>query len=1026
MQHGLADALARLLMLPDLVDQYDRVADDDAEQRHDTQHDDKTEWPVRDEQSGGHPDHAERRREQRHDSLGDVLQLYHEDDEDEHRHDRHRLQEQGSAGTAVIRGAIVLDGIARRQAPTQISEPFIDLSRHILAGLFPRDLGADLDGGMRIPAENLRLLPLQRKRSYLPQRHIFPTGQADRERQDILSRLSGIPLDTEDNRQLAVCLQIGADLLALHRALQIARQALHRDAELAVASLIGGQMEPPAAVPGAEVHIAHSRLLTELSRYLAGDLPHLFEILALDAQHRRIRRSIAGPDDLAVRLDLRVFFAQQLIDRGLQLLPGREVFGHDDELRHVRFAVRRIKGQHEARRSLARMVGIVIDLRPLRQLAGKAGRHGLCLLRRGSCRQLQIDDEVQARRGREILLPQKLHAPDRQNEQQPRSDEDPHLVVDGPAQRVMIGSIEPFPIAGKASRHTALFRINEMIAQDWRHRAGSQPGGQQRDRDDHENRRAELGSTALGKPDRNEAGTGDERSRQHRERRDPIGIDGCGLPVKALLELHHHHLDDDHRIVDQESQAQDERPQRHPLQVDMQKIHRREHHGQHQRDAEGYDDACPAAQCQEAHGKDDHQCLDQRAHEIMDGTLHHARLVHRLMELHARGQQCRDALQLLLQAPVELEDAFPDRHRDRDADGRLPLIEELRLSRHQIRPLHLCHIGQMEHLPILGDGQCPEVSNALENTVRAQVQAVLLRHELPAPRDLVVRLHRADDVCRRDAQLGQLVDPGIDIDGLGLHPQQLDLLRLRHMQQALADFLCLLPHILIAVAIRGGQRIDHAINIVKMVIDHRGRSALRQRRLLLKNEVARIRPEARDILFHDGILQIDVDDALFRQRVALHIREALQALQLLLQLVRDLLLYLPGRRSRPPGDYNHLAHRIVRILHAPQVLIGIHPQRGQQADQEYNEMGMLQAPFGQIEILHQKSSPLTGIPSCSFSTPAATMRSPGARPLRISTCLPKSVPSTTGVKCTVPSCSRQTPFTLSRSKTAASGTCSTA
>ena len=86
--------------------------------------------------------------------------------------------------------------------------------------------------------------------------------------------------------------------------------------------------------------------------------------------------------------------------------------------------------------------------------------------------------------------------------------------------------------------------------------------------DDGEQREAILAGAARREADRNEAGDGDERARQHREGRGGVGEGRSGDFVGALLELGDHHLHGDHGVVDEKPEPDDQRAERDALQAD--------------------------------------------------------------------------------------------------------------------------------------------------------------------------------------------------------------------------------------------------------------------------------------------------------------------------------------------------------------------------------------------------------------------------------------------------------------------------
>ena len=81
-------------MLLDLVDEDDRVADDHAGERQDTEDGDKAHGLVEHEHADGHADDAERRRQDGQDHVLEAAQLEHQERHDEEHHDWYRLDEE--------------------------------------------------------------------------------------------------------------------------------------------------------------------------------------------------------------------------------------------------------------------------------------------------------------------------------------------------------------------------------------------------------------------------------------------------------------------------------------------------------------------------------------------------------------------------------------------------------------------------------------------------------------------------------------------------------------------------------------------------------------------------------------------------------------------------------------------------------------------------------------------------------------------------------------------------------------------
>ena len=118
--------------------------------------------------------------------------------------------------------------------------------------------------------------------------------------------------------------------------------------------------------------------------------------------------------------------------------------------------------------------------------------------------------------------------------------------------------------------------------------------------------------------------------------------------MQPLLELSLHHLDDDHRVIDEQAERDDQRAERDALQVDAELVHDGEGGGEHQRNGDGDHQAGAPADRQEGDDEHDHQRFAERFHELVDGVGHDFRLVGDLVDLDAIGQRCLEALVGLL------------------------------------------------------------------------------------------------------------------------------------------------------------------------------------------------------------------------------------------------------------------------------------------------------------------------------------------------------------------------------------------
>ena len=145
------------------------------------------------------------------------------------------------------------------------------------------------------------------------------------------------------------------------------------------------------------------------------------------------------------------------------------------------------------------------------------------------------------------------------------------------------------------------------------------PGSNQGDTDDPEHVAGVLTGSGLGKTVGHESDGGDQRACQHRGCRVTPGIGRGFDAVVALFHLHHHHLDGDDRIIDQQPERQDQRAQSNTVKVFAGSLHHHKHNRQRQRHRRGNHYAYTPAHTDEAHHHDHQQRDEEFDHELVDG-----------------------------------------------------------------------------------------------------------------------------------------------------------------------------------------------------------------------------------------------------------------------------------------------------------------------------------------------------------------------------------------------------------------------
>ena len=237
---------------------------------------------------------------------------------------------------------------------------------------------------------------------------------------------------------------------------------------------------------------------------------------------------------------------------------------------------------------------------------------GLC--DRTVLRQVPVDDQFVAVGRRKELVLNITHAEHRQSERRNRyrngEPAPPHAQRQRPAEPGCKPALV-FVVAFHGGRQ-------DGHAEQGREKHGDDPRRHEGYRDHDEQREREFAGGAIIEADRNEAGHGHQRAGQHRKGRGRVDI-GRGLGERiADLQTRHHHFHGDHGVVHQQTQRDDQRPQRNPLQRDARIRHHQKSDREDQRDRDGDDKPGAHAQADEADRQHDHDRLEQGAGKAGD------------------------------------------------------------------------------------------------------------------------------------------------------------------------------------------------------------------------------------------------------------------------------------------------------------------------------------------------------------------------------------------------------------------------
>ncbi len=311
----------------------------------------------------------------------------------------------------------------------------------------------------------------------------------------------------------------------------------------------------------------------------------------------------------------------------LECLARRLVIGQDDNLGERGIGQFRRHGQVEARRSLADVGAQGLRFRLLGQPGLDLGGRRAGLLDSGAIRHLDFDQDLGPVGRREELLVDHGHAQDRDDEGSDHARRDQPFAPDHRAQQTAEALVVRGGVDAPMSALVRLEVGQQFHPQVGRKHDGDDPRDDQGHADDPEQVAGILASGRLGEAVRHEADRRHQGPGEHGRGGMAPRIGRGADAVIAFLHLHHHHLDGDDRVVDQESEGQDQRAQRDPVKVLAGRRHDHEDRCQGQGNRCRDHDAGPPAHAQEADQHDHAEGDAELDHELADGRVDIDRLV---------------------------------------------------------------------------------------------------------------------------------------------------------------------------------------------------------------------------------------------------------------------------------------------------------------------------------------------------------------------------------------------------------------
>ena len=302
----------------------------------------------------------------------------------------------------------------------------------------------------------------------------------------------------------------------------------------------------------------------------------------------------------------------------------------------------------------------------------------LCCLDRGALRQPEIDQQFGPIRGRKKLLFDTANkSRDRSHKSKDRQPDHPPAMLKAAIEKLPVPAIErglinPSRVGLGGGAQT--LDVECAVADVGGEHHGNHPGCDQRDGDHREQGKGVFARAAFGKRTGGESGGGNQRPGQHRKGGGGVGESRGPDLVVALLDFDHHHFDRNDRVINQQPQRDNQCTERYPLQIDAEQAHPQKAYCQHQRDRQGDDHAGSPTERNERNGQDDDHRLQQGAHELVDRSLDHGRLIGHFLHRHADWQGMLESNHRRIQVATEREDvtAFGHRHSNTDPVATLP------------------------------------------------------------------------------------------------------------------------------------------------------------------------------------------------------------------------------------------------------------------------------------------------------------------------------------------------------------------
>ncbi len=570
--------------------------------------------------------------------------------------------------------------------------------------------------------------------------------------------------------------------------LELQARILGRQADQAQALLIQHEVQRRRQQAPVEMGVDHALVLRHDRARLFGNGADRVDIRPKDAEQHGI--TDRRPEDELRNPHTRLgeaAFGDQAAHLHLEGIAFLGILGEDDDLRIGGIGQHGIERQDEARRAGADVAGhdLGFVLRPQHRFKALDLLLGC---REGAARRhVDLDRQFRPIGVRKKLLGHRAHADHRRDEDGDRQARRDPFVIDAGAHHHAQALIVLRRVDRVVAAHHRLDVRQDFHPDVGDEIDGDEPRGEQRKGDDPKDVAGIFAGGGAGEADGQKARDRHQRARQHREGGGAPRVGRGGDAIDAFLHLHHHHLDRDDGVVDEQAERDDQRAERDAIEVAPRGHHDDEDGGERQRHGRGDDDADAQAECDEADDDHHRQSGEELRHEFADGLGNHLGLVRDLGEGHAERQFGAEFGIRRLQRFAERQPVEARLHDDAQHQRAFALVADGKRRGIDVAAMHLGDVADLQRTPAGIDRDILDRIDIVDPAIDAEIDARALGFDEAGRRDVVLAAQGVEQILGGDAECRQPLIGDLDKNLLRLLAQDIDLEHAGDAQQLLTN-----------------------------------------------------------------------------------------------------------------------------------------------------------------------------------------------------------------------------------------------